>query len=106
MKNEKKKDGKEINQKKTYFKLPCCSYPLTCPFLSSLAYLPNVLTRLLPSLGTGFKPMVHMPFYNSMLENSCLQPPLSLFRDSSQLSSVINLNLSSKIDSSLLLLHM
>jgi hypothetical protein len=96
MKNEKK-----VNKKKnTYFKLPCCSHPLTCPFLSSLGYLPNVLTRLLPSLGIGFKRVVHMPFYNPVLEDFHLQPPFSLFRDSSQLSSITNLNLSSRIDSS------
>ncbi|CAK9860201.1 unnamed protein product [Sphagnum jensenii] len=45
------------------------------------------------------KPLVHIPSYSQVLEDSRPQPPPSLFRASSQSSSVANPNLSSRSDS-------
>jgi hypothetical protein len=45
------------------------------------------------------KPLVHIPSYSRVLEDSRPQPPPSLFRASSQSSSVANPNLSSRSDS-------
>ncbi len=67
----------------------------------SSRYLPNALMHLLSSLRSDFKPIMLIPSYNQVLEDSCLQAPLSLFKDSSQLSFVTNPNLSSRITSSI-----
>ncbi len=45
------------------------------------------------------KPLVRIPSYSQVLEDSRPQPPPSLFRASSQSSSVANPNLSSRSDS-------
>lgn len=45
------------------------------------------------------KPLVHIPSYSQVLEDSRPQPPPSLFRASSQSSSLANPNLSSRSDS-------
>jgi len=45
--------------------------------------------------------MVHILSYNQVLEDSYPQALLSFFKDSSQLSSITNPNLSSRINSSI-----
>ncbi|CAM6013424.1 unnamed protein product [Sphagnum balticum] len=51
------------------------------------------------------KPLVHIPSYSQVLEDSRPQPPPSLFRASSQSSSVANPNLSSRRDSPAAAVH-